>query len=65
MSTIHQAQRAIQSLLGNSDFVGALDLISTTQEVLRQELQGLVSFRYKIVKKIFARLNCFLNVVFF
>ncbi|CAG7726165.1 unnamed protein product [Allacma fusca] len=46
MSTVHQAQRAIQSLLGNSDYVGALDLISTTQEVLRQELQGLVSFRH-------------------
>lgn len=34
MSTVHQAQRAIQSLLGNSDYVGALDLISTTQDVL-------------------------------
>jgi len=45
MGTVHQAQRAIQSLLGNSDYVGALDLIATTQEVLRQELQGLVSFR--------------------
>lgn len=46
MSTVHQAQRAIQSLLGNSDYVGALDLITTTQEVLKQELQGLVSFRH-------------------
>lgn len=46
MATVHQAQRAIQSLLGNSDYVGALDLITTTQEVLKQELQGLVSFRY-------------------
>lgn len=46
MSTVHQAQRAIQSLLGNSDYVGALDLITTTQEVLKQELQNLVSFRH-------------------
>ncbi len=50
MGTVHQAQRAIQSLLGNSDYVGALDLISTTQEVLRQELQGLVSFRFGVWK---------------
>ncbi|CAL8143617.1 unnamed protein product [Orchesella dallaii] len=46
MATVHQAQRAIQSLLGNSDYVGALDLITTTQEVLKQELQGLISFRH-------------------
>ena len=45
MSTVHQTQPTIQLLLANSEFVGALDLISTTQEVLAQELQGLVCFR--------------------
>ena len=46
METVHQTQPTIQLLLATSDFVGALDLISTTQEVLQQELAGVQSFRY-------------------
>ena len=45
MATVHQTQPTIQLLLSTSEFVGALDLISTTQEVLTQELAGIQSFR--------------------
>ena len=45
MATVHQTQPTIQLLLQTNDYVGALDLISTSQEVLSQELQGLVCFR--------------------
>lgn len=46
MATVHQTQPTVQVLLSTSEFVGALDLIATTQEVLQQELQGVHSFRY-------------------
>lgn len=46
MATVHQTQPTIQLLLSTSDFVGALDLICTTQEVLQQELAGIQSFRH-------------------
>jgi len=46
MSTVHQTQPTIQLLLSTSDFVGALDLISTTQEVVQQELMNVHCFRY-------------------
>lgn len=46
MATVHQTQPTIQLLLSTSDFVGALDLIGTTQEVLQQELAGIQSFRH-------------------
>lgn len=46
MATVHQTQPTIQLLLSTSDFVGALDLITTTQEVLQQELAGVQSFRH-------------------
>ncbi|CAE1304503.1 VPS54 [Acanthosepion pharaonis] len=46
ISTVHQTQPTIQLLLSTNEFVGALDLISTTQEVLAQELAGIHSFRY-------------------
>uniref|UniRef100_A0A8C5SXL7 Vacuolar protein sorting-associated protein 54 n=1 Tax=Laticauda laticaudata TaxID=8630 RepID=A0A8C5SXL7_LATLA len=45
MATVHQTQPTVQLLLSTSEFVGALDLIATTQEVLQQELQGIHSFR--------------------
>ena len=48
MATVHQTQPTIQMLLSTLDFVGALDLISTSQEVVAQELSGVRSFRYKI-----------------
>uniref|UniRef100_A0A8C9F097 Vacuolar protein sorting-associated protein 54 n=1 Tax=Pavo cristatus TaxID=9049 RepID=A0A8C9F097_PAVCR len=41
MATVHQTQPTVQLLLSTSEFVGALDLIATTQEVLQQELQGI------------------------
>lgn len=46
IATVQQTQPTIQLLLRNSDFVGALDLIATTQDVLQQELQGIRSFRH-------------------
>ena len=45
IATIHQTQHTIQLLLGTSDFVGALELISRTQSVLSTELQGVVCLR--------------------
>lgn len=45
MVTIHQAQPTIQLLLSTSEYGGALDLISTTQEVLKQEMQGIHCLR--------------------
>ncbi|KAK3094215.1 hypothetical protein FSP39_025511 [Pinctada imbricata] len=46
MATVHQTQPTIQLLLSTNEFVRALDLISTTQEVLSQELAGVHSFRH-------------------
>ncbi|KAJ9582809.1 hypothetical protein L9F63_022850, partial [Diploptera punctata] len=46
MSTVHQTQTMIQLLLSTPDYVAALDLISTTQEILVQELAGIHSFRH-------------------
>ena len=46
MATVRKAQPTIQLLLSQSDFVGALDLITTTQEVLHDELNGIKSFRH-------------------
>lgn len=46
ISTVQQTQPTIQLLLSTNEFVGALDLISTTQEVLAQELAGIHSFRH-------------------
>lgn len=45
MATVHQSQPMIQLLLSTPDYVAALDLISTTQEILLQELNGVHSFR--------------------
>jgi vacuolar protein sorting-associated protein 54 len=46
MATVHQTQPMIQLLLSTPDYVAALDLISTTQEILVQELAGVHSFRH-------------------
>lgn len=46
MAAVHQTQPTVQLLLSTSEFVGALELISTTKEVLQQELQGILSFRH-------------------
>lgn len=46
MATVHQTQPMIQVLLGTQDYVAALDLIGTTQEILAQELHGTHCFRH-------------------
>ncbi|XP_058809488.1 vacuolar protein sorting-associated protein 54 isoform X2 [Phymastichus coffea] len=46
IATVHQSQPMIQSLLSTPDYVAALDVISTTQEILLQELNGIHSFRH-------------------
>lgn len=46
MSAVQQTQPTIQLLLSTGDFVAALDLISTTQEVLQLELGGIQSLRH-------------------
>jgi hypothetical protein len=46
ISTVQQTQPTIQLLLGTSDFVGAIDLITTTQDVLHNELRGVHSLRH-------------------
>ena len=45
MSSIHETQPTIQRLLSDSEFIGALDLISTSQDVLTKDLGGIHSFR--------------------
>ncbi|XP_034083576.1 LOW QUALITY PROTEIN: vacuolar protein sorting-associated protein 54 [Gymnodraco acuticeps] len=46
MAAVHQTQPTVQLLLSTAEFMGALELISTTKEVLQQELQGVHSFRH-------------------
>lgn len=46
MAAVHQTQPTVQLLLSTSEFVGALELIATTKEVLQQELQGIHCFRH-------------------
>lgn len=46
MSSVHQTQPTIQSLLSIPDYVAALELISATQELLSVELKGVHSFRH-------------------
>ncbi|XP_076464051.1 vacuolar protein sorting-associated protein 54-like isoform X2 [Babylonia areolata] len=46
MSSIHETQPTIQRLLSDSEFIGALDLISTSQDVLAKDLGGIHSFRH-------------------
>lgn len=45
MAAVQQTQPTVQLLLSTCEFVGALELISTTKEVLQQELQGIHSLR--------------------
>lgn len=46
MATVHETQPTIQNFLSTYDYVGALDLITATQEVYNQDLAGLNSFRH-------------------
>jgi vacuolar protein sorting-associated protein 54 len=43
---VNQTQGTIQLLLATEDYIGALDLITATQEVLRTELTGLHCLRH-------------------
>jgi len=52
MATVHQTQPNIQMLLATSDYVGALDLITATQDILMRDLAGIQSFRYFTVSLI-------------
>lgn len=49
MSTVMQTQPTIQLLLSSPDYVGALDLIHTTEDLLKQELAGIHSFRLEAI----------------
>jgi len=49
MATVHQTQPNIQMLLATSDYVGALDLITATQDILTRDLAGIQSFRFQFV----------------
>lgn len=46
MATVHKTQPMLQLLLGIQDYVAALDLIGTTQEILTQELIGVHCFKH-------------------
>ncbi|XP_059162302.1 vacuolar protein sorting-associated protein 54-like [Physella acuta] len=46
MASIHETQPTIQRLLSNNDFIGSLDLISTSQDILNKDLAGIHSFRH-------------------
>lgn len=46
MATVLQTQPTLQLLLSSSDYVGALELISSTQEVLARKLAGVTSLRH-------------------
>lgn len=46
MGTVQQTQPTIQALLSTPDYLAALELISTTQELLNEELKGIHSFRH-------------------
>ena len=45
IANIHQTQHTIQLLLGTSDFVGALELITRTQSILSTDLRGVTCLR--------------------
>jgi len=49
MATVQQTQPNIQMLLATSDYVGALDLITATQDILSRDLAGIHSFKYHLL----------------
>lgn len=46
MGTVQQTQPTIQALLSAPDYLAALELIATTQDLLGEELHGIHSFRH-------------------
>lgn len=45
LSAVAQSQASVQALLAAADYIGALELIATTQEVLDSELKGVHAVR--------------------
>lgn len=61
LQAVSQTQATIQLLMATSDFVGALDLIATTQEVLRTDLEHFHCVRYGLLPRLllsYSRLRC-------
>ena len=50
LKTVAETQASVQMLLNQYDFLGALDIIRTTQGVLRDELRGIVAFRHLVLR---------------
>lgn len=46
MASVYQTQPTIQLHLSSSEFTGALDLIAMSQDILRQDLRGILSLRH-------------------
>lgn len=46
MAEVHQTQPMIQQLLGTADYVAAIDLIGSTQELVAKELSGVHCFKH-------------------
>lgn len=46
MAEVHQTQPMIQLLLGTADYVAAIDLIGSTQELVAKELSGIHCFKH-------------------
>lgn len=46
MAEVHQTQPMIQLLLGTADYVAAIDLIRSTQELVAKELAGIHCFKH-------------------
>ncbi|KHJ42174.1 Vps54-like protein [Trichuris suis] len=46
ISTVVQIHSTVQSLLNSSDYMAALELVSTTKAVLNEDLKGIVCFRH-------------------
>lgn len=46
MAEVHQTQPMIQLLLGTQDYVAAIDLINSTQELVAKELAGIHCFKH-------------------
>lgn len=46
IAAVHQTHPTVQRLLSTSDFVGALDVIETTREILATELVGIQCLRH-------------------
>lgn len=62
MASIHETQPTIQRQLSNNDFIGSLDLISTSQDVLNKDLAGIHSFRSVIMLTRLKQFDFFKNL---